>query len=451
MKKANYLVAAFILGATLLSAVAGISLLYPFGAGLGLYIALLSRQGGVRMPLGIAWGSMYQCRWMFVFILLIGANISVWMSAGIVPAIMYYGFEYLAEANFLFLAFIITGVMSIFMGTAVGTISTLGLALLGIGQGFGIPSGLLMGVLVSGAFLADKLSPISGLLNLTMEMTETGYRQVLGQMARTLLPVIVIAGGVFYIWGLHYAPQHSQLVLEYQQGIQASYRITPLLLVLPLGVVLLPLTGIKTMPTVLLGLAGGMALTVAVQGTSFLTTLNYVLWGYQVDSPSAALNSILTSGGIWGMVELALIVLAIIALSGLLEHAGVLDPLLHRPLAAVKRRGQLLFRTGIISVLITAMTCDQTAGIVLQGRSYRDKYRTMGVDDAVLARTISDTGTIVAPLLPWNVNALIVGLATGVTALEYAPYALICLLFPLTTAWIWATERRPRIVTEKKL
>jgi len=49
----------------------------------------------------------------------------------------------------------------------------------------------------------------------------------------------------------------------------------------------------------------------------------------------------------------------------------------------------------------------------------------------VLARTISDTGTIIAPLEFWNVNSLIILGITGISALQYAPFAILCYLSPI--------------------
>ena len=64
-------------------------------------------------------------------------------------------------------------------------ISTIGIALLGLGKIFGIPDYILLGAIVSGAFMADKLSPISGFLNLTLVTTKTSYRKMLISMSTT--------------------------------------------------------------------------------------------------------------------------------------------------------------------------------------------------------------------------------------------------------------------------
>ncbi|MGX4601134.1 Na+/H+ antiporter NhaC family protein [Faecalimicrobium sp. JNUCC 81] len=48
-------------------------------------------------------------------------------------------------------------------------------------------------------------------------------------------------------------------------------------------------------------------------------------------------------------------------------------------------------------------------------------------------RTISDTGIIIVPIIPWNVNSIIIRLVTGVSCLSYAPYAVLCFFFPIIT------------------
>lgn len=439
-----YAIAAFISAAIILSIITGISLFYPFATGILFSALILSRDGlAVRALAGMAWAGIWDCRTLFFFILLIGANISVWMASGIVPSLMYYGFQYLNGPNFLVVVFLITGIISVFMGTAVGTIGTLGIALLGIGRGFGIPQGILLGALVSGAFLADKISPISALLNLTLKATGTTYTQVVKSMLRTLVPVMLAAGVGYFLLGNTLSPgENGALIQLYREALTAEFNLSPWLLLMPLAVIVLPLTGIKALPTVLAGAGTGTILALAYQKVGFSTILAHIMWGYRSTGVSPELNSILYSGGVWGMAEVVLIVAAIIALSSILEKTELLKPLVYSPIARAATKGGLVFKTGLIGIVLTILTCDQTAGIVLQGRLYRERYEEMGVDRAILARTISDTGTIVAPLIPWNINALIIGLATGVSALEYAPYAILCYLFPLSVVWIYFVRAR---------
>ena len=54
-----------------------------------------------------------------------------------------------------------------------GTIGTAGLALLGVGEALGFPTGLTAGAIVSGAYFGDKMSPVSDTTNLASSISGT--------------------------------------------------------------------------------------------------------------------------------------------------------------------------------------------------------------------------------------------------------------------------------------
>ncbi|WP_353894000.1 Na+/H+ antiporter NhaC family protein [Proteinivorax hydrogeniformans] len=442
-KKYSYLISGFIVISIIVSLVLDISLIIPFLLSIGFSFWLLVKNGfNPKELLSILFKGFMECKELYFFLLLTGANISVWMASGIVPTMMFYGFQYLEGTNFIFMAFLLTTIMTVFMGTGIGTISTLGIALIGVGRGFGIPTELLLGVLVSGAFLSDKLSPISGMLNLTMQVIDIDYKTLIKGLMKTFIPVFAFTSIVYFVIGTFYTGgENSELIVYLQSSILDGFVISPWLLLLPLLVVLLPMKGITIVPTVLTGIVGGVLLTLRVQGVSILSSLNYMITGYQGQTSSDELNSILISGGMLGMVEVVAIIGIVLSLSNLLEKTGVLKPLIYDPIANVKSKGELIFKTGIVGTLLTIITCDQAAGVVLPGKLYKNKYKELGIDKTVLARTLSDSSTIIAPLMPWNVNGMVIGLITGVSAFQYAPYAILCYIFPLVAGGIYISEK----------
>ena len=377
---------------------------------------------------------LWECRMLYVLIVLIGATMSIWLSSGTVPAMIYYGLDYMKGVNFLFAAFIITSIISVFMGTAVGTISTIGLALLGIGKGFEIPPHILLGTIISGAFIADKVSPISGLLNLTLTTTNTTYRTAIKRMMSTFIPIYIISALFYYILGMGYdAAADSSNLTIFQQGIQEGFYISPYLMLLPVTVLVLSFSGVDTIKAITAGLTGGVIVSFSLQGMKLPDILKAIFLGYKGATPTAQLNEILVSGGIISMIEVILIVMGAIALSSLYEGTGIIRPVIDTVMSSVKTKGNLIFKTGMVSGMLTVITCDQTVGIVLPGRLLKDKYKELDVDNTLLVRTISDTGTIIAPLMPWNVNGLIIFIITGITVLHSAPYAVLCYVSPLVT------------------
>jgi NhaC family Na+:H+ antiporter len=145
------------------------------------------------------------------------------------------------------------------------------------------------------------------------------------------------------------------------------------------------------------------------------------------------LSHIFKGGGIIHMVEVVLVIGAAVSLSSIFEKTNIIAPIIDKLFRGTKSKGILTIKTGILSSLLTIITCDQSVGIILPGRLLQPIYDRMGISKYILGRTISDTGTIIAPLLPFNVNSLLITTFTGIATKEYAPYAILCYVFPIIT------------------
>ena len=96
-----------------------------------------------------------------VMLLLIGAIGGTWMLSGVVPTMIYYGMHIVNPKVFLVICCIVSAVVSIVTGSSWTTIATIGVALIGIGQGYGISTSWIAGAVISGAYFGDKISPLS--------------------------------------------------------------------------------------------------------------------------------------------------------------------------------------------------------------------------------------------------------------------------------------------------
>jgi NhaC family Na+:H+ antiporter len=372
------------------------------------------------------------CSKLMIIITLTGATVSIWLSSGIVPTLIYYGFEYVKHINYILACFIVTAVVSVVMGTAVGTVSTIGIALLGIGKGLAIPDYLLLGAIVSGAFIADRLSPLSGLVNLTLKTTDLKYRDFIRSMLNTLIPSLVITIAVYYFIGKDYmSVVNLEKIAAFQENIYRTFAITPFLLLLPMIVITMSVCGINPIINMGIGVAGGSLISIFLQKKTVLEVLQYILLGYKPATGIEELDKILRGGGIQSMFEVLLVVAGAVALSSLLEGTNIINPIIASVMEKAKSKLSLITRTAAFSCLLTIVTCDQTAGIILLGRLLKKRFEEMGVGMVKLARTISDTGTTIAPLIPWNVNSIIILAITGISSLQYAPYAVLCYAAPL--------------------
>lgn len=375
-----------------------------------------------------------ECKSIFFIILLMGATISVWLSSGIVPTIIYYGFDYLKNVNFLLAAFFGTALISFVMGTACGTLSTVGIALLGIGAGLRIPGHILLGAIVSGSFIADKIAPISSLTNLTIQITGTKYWDYLKTSLYTLIPTIIVSSFVYAFIGAKYTTSvDADIIGKYRESISQGFVTTPYFLLFPILVIILAFAGLNIVYNMSAGVVIASFITIIIQKEEFFRVIKTILWGYKAQTGLSSLDALISGGGAIPLVEVVFIVMGSVTLSALFEGADLLKSLTETVYKEVDGKFKTIFKTGLMSIAFMIVTCDQTASILIPAKFAKERFDRMGLKREVLARTISDTGTILAPILPWNVNALIIYGITGISALSYGPYAVLCIISPIIT------------------
>lgn len=388
---------------------------------------------------------LLECKSLFILIGLIGAMISIWMASGVIPTMLFYGLKYMQNTNFLFAAFVLTSIVSLFMGTAIGTISSIGIALLGLANIFGIPDYILLGAIVSGAFIADKSSPLSSIFNLTLETIKINYKEALLSILKTLLPVYCISGLLYYLIGVKYS-----LVLSndntgnFISAISSNFLISPLLLLLPLSIVVMSFLEIKMVKAITIALIAGVVIAIGLQNMNLNDMIRAIFDGYRGATNSSALNKVLVSGGIVSMISVVLIMAGAVSLSSIFQETALIIPIIRKITQKIKLRKELILRTGLLSGVLTAIS-DQSVGIILPGKLLRDKYKELEIENTTLSRTIADTGIIIAPIIPWNANSLFIFTTTGISTLEYAPYAVLCYLSPLITfifAYLYSFKKR---------
>lgn len=418
------------------------SLLFGFLFAILYSIVMLNYYGyDVRSLIRSAFSETIEYRWLYVTIILIGATVAIWLSSGTIATMVFYGLNYIEGINFVLFTFWIVSICSFFMGTAVGTFSTIGIILFSIGSIIGIPPALLIGSIVSGAFVADKLSAISGLVNINLKLCEVNYRDVLLPALATLLPTMLITSLIYYFLGNEFVMKHglSNLV-HIQSELQSSFVIHPVLFVLPILILLLSVFGINSLYTILSGIGLGSLFSLFVQKKSLTDVIRHLLFGYS-SSNEGELAHILKGGGMLKMFEVALIVASAIFLVNLLIKSSLIDKLIQRFAQSIHSPRQLLFRTACLSIGTTALTCDQTLGLVLPASLLKKSYDEFGIRREVLFRTLSDTGLIVAPIFPWNINYLIIVGIIG-SGIYFIPYACLCYISPVVSLTVGMIRKK---------
>ncbi len=153
--------------------------------------------------------------------------------------------------------------------------------------------------------------------------------------------------------------------------------------------------------------------------------------GYQSHSGNAAVDKLLTRGGMWNMMNTIWLILTALTFGAVLETIGLLQRIVASILSLVKGTGSLI--GAVIGTCITTniIAADQYIAIVLPGRMYKAEFKRRGLDPRNLSRTLEDSATITSPLIPWNTCGVYMFGVLGVPTLTYLPFCFFNLVNPL--------------------
>ena len=137
---------------------------------------------------------------MFIFIL-IGALISSWIAAGVIPSLMVYGFNLISAEWFLPSVFLVCTIVGTAIGSAFTVVSTIGIAFLGMGLTMGVNPAMIAGAVISGAIFGDKTSPLSDSTNLASAVVGADLFSHIRNLMWSTIPAFFTSLIVFFIVG----------------------------------------------------------------------------------------------------------------------------------------------------------------------------------------------------------------------------------------------------------
>jgi NhaC family Na+:H+ antiporter len=370
-----------------------------------------------------------------LILLAIGILIGVWLASGVVPLLIVYGLRLLSPEVFLAAACVICAVVSIATGSSWTTASTIGVALIGVGDGLEISKAMTAGAIVSGAYFGDKLSPLSDTTNLAAAVAEVPLFTHIRHMLWTTVPSMVIALVIYSVLGMSASgegnPEKVTLLVD---TIEAHFNLTPVLLLAPLSVILCLVFKMPALPAILIGAATGALLGLTVQGMGIAELYAALQTGYNSGSGVESLDELLSRGGLESMFWTIGIVVCAMAFGGVMECTGMLAAIGRAIMRFAVTTGRMVASTLATCLGMNLVTSDQYLAIVMPGRMYKNAYREAGLDPKNLSRCLEDAGTLTSPLIPWNTcGATMLG-ALGVNPFLFAPYAFFNLLCPLVSA-----------------
>ncbi|WP_452226455.1 Na+/H+ antiporter NhaC [Lacinutrix cladophorae] len=392
-----------------------------------------------------------------MILFLVGALAGTWLVSGVIPAMVYYGLQVLSPAIFLPASVIICAIISIATGSSWTTSATVGIALIGIGSALGINPGMIAGAVISGAYFGDKMSPLSDTTNLAPAMAGTDLFTHIRYMTFTTVPTVIITLIAFAIMSATIDTSGSADISGLLTSIKSTFNITPLLFIVPVGVIGLIL--LKTKP--LIALTSGVLLAAvfafifqsnvlkALSDSSFTAIINSVFTDTQISTDNEKLNDLFSAGGMKGMLWTIYLICCAMVFGGIMDAIGALSRIT-KELLKLATTVFGLFASTVISCLgLNAIASDQYLALVIPGKMFKKAYEDKGLAPENLSRTLEDSGTVTSVLIPWNTCGAYQSGVLGVGVGEYFVYAIFNWLSPFTTLFFAALNIKIRQLKSK--
>lgn len=405
-----------------------ISILYPLLLGLAGFTSASLRRGYtlpnlLKMMLS---GSSKSFIVIKIFIL-IGAITAVWRACGTISFIVYYGIVFMSAKYFVLFAFLLCCLVSFLLGTAFGTVGTIGIVLIVLAKSGHVDINMAAGAIIAGAYFGDRCSPMSSSANLVAALTNTNlYINFKNMLKTSVLPFVLSIIGYSYLSLLNPLTFHDTQI---GSEIINSFDISIIVLFPAVIIFVLAVFKVDVKLSMSISIFSGILIGLFVQDLSFAQILQYIVTGYSMDK-GGFFADIIQGGGLYSMLKVSLIVLISSAYAGIFQGTGLLNEI--ESLFEKLSEKINIFPSVILSSITTAaFSCNQTLAVILTQQFAHKIYEKKRLSNNQLALDIENTVILISALIPWNIAGAVPAAALSADA-GFILYAFYLFLVPLT-------------------
>ncbi|GAB7504559.1 Na+/H+ antiporter NhaC family protein [Bilophila wadsworthia] len=411
------------LGGLAVCVLTGASVLWALLLGLACFAGYALRQGHAPRDVALMlWSGVRSVRNILIIFGLIGMLTAVWRASGTLPFIIHHTLQWVDPAYFILWVFLLCCLLSLLLGTAFGSVSTLGVIFMMLARSAGLDELATAGAIMSGIYVGDRCSPVSSSAALVCALTNTNiYANMRRMWTTSALPFALTCAG--YLALSLSGP--ARLAAPDAAGQLDRFFILSGWTLLPAAcIVVLSLFRADVKQAMFWSILAGGAVCLTVQGMEPGELFACLAFGY-TPAPGA---EILAGGGIRSMLQVAGIVLLSSSYSGIFDATDLLSGFggLIRRLA--ERIGTFRAMT-LASVPVSGISCNQTLATILTAQLCRPCYARR----QDMAIPLENSAILIAALIPWSIAGSLPCATLGVT-MACLPYALYLYLVPLANA-----------------
>ncbi len=340
---------------------------------------------------------------------------------------------------------VICSMTALATATSWGAAGTAGIAMMGIGQGLGVPAPVTAGAILSGVYFGDKLSPLSDSVILASSMSEVEIVDHIKGMLPISLTAYVLTAIAFTVYGFQFGGSADMAQVQEVMNLMDENFSISIMAFVPVVIVLFLLAKkFPSYPVIMLGAGLGMIWAVLFQDRTPIEAMNALWAPLTVDSGNAFLDNILNRGGMVNMLGSVAVIIFGLGFGGLLDKVGILETIARTFENRITNEGNLTAYTVVTAFLANVFGSAMYVSLILTPKIMSGNYDRMGVDRRMLSRSSEFGGTLTSGMVPWSDNGIFMAGLLGVSTFAYVPYMWMSFIsIGLVVAFAYMGKFRP--------
>ena len=367
---------------------------------------------------------------LLVFVL-IGMITALWRASGTIAFIVYIGSKLISPSILILLTFLLCSILSVLIGTSLGTAATMGVICFSIGKAMGINPYYVGGAVLSGIYFGDRCSPMSTSALLIAELTKTNlYTNIKLMIKTSIIPFVMTC--LFYLF-LGFNSTVSNINVDVTEIFKQNYNLNIIVIIPAILIIILSILKINVKKTMLVSIIISFIIAIFIQRDSIVALINYCIFGYH--HPNERLNLMMKGGGILSMVNVSLIVGISSSYSGIFKETKMLVSL-KGYLKEFSKKTSNYFVIFISAIISGAIACNQSLGTILTNELCGEL-----VEKQKIAIILENTVILLVGLIPWNI-AMGVPLKTIGVGFMSGFFAFYLYFLPLWNLFLGVMEEK---------
>ncbi|ERT45578.1 Na+/H+ antiporter family protein [Fusobacterium sp. CM21] len=367
---------------------------------------------------------------LLVFVL-IGMITALWRASGTIAFIVYIGSKLISPSILILLTFLLCSILSVLIGTSLGTAATMGVICFSIGKAMGINPYYVGGAVLSGIYFGDRCSPMSTSALLIAELTKTNlYTNIKLMIKTSIIPFVMTC--LFYLF-LGFNSTVSNINVDVTEIFKQNYNLNIIVIIPAILIIILSILKINVKKTMLVSIIISFIIAMFIQRDSIVVLINYCIFGYH--HPNEKLNLMMKGGGILSMVNVSLIVGISSSYSGIFKETKMLVSL-KGYLKEFSKKTSNYFVIFISAIISGAIACNQSLGTILTNELCGEL-----VEKQKIAIILENTVILLVGLIPWNI-AMGVPLKTIGVGFMSGFFAFYLYFLPLWNLFLGVMEEK---------